>query len=808
MAQQVGALQDGWATHAGCRDLLDAIAETARQSLADLGGVATVDELAGAVLAALPPSAGTPDSVPPARIAAGLLRLALDRAQALNRADAGDEQIAARRRDGRIALLATDPALLDPAEALGRTADQLVAQARTAGEPLVPAARAAQRLQDGWVRAAAGQVPSPVALGDGRLLRLAAALAQEAVLSGSNELYHRDLPITDALALALKGVGGSQPVTAHEVRDRVRARFPALPPLPERPRLDQLLNDAGLGLVYDDAEHGYRSPTRAADTKGLASRQATVTAAAGPQLITGGRSGHRLAESAATRSFLALGVDADRTDRAIDALTGRCGAAVVDVTQVLIEAMRTQAAAVGLPWDMVQAADAAPPGQPGRGRAHGSCPAQPPRRRGSDRRGGLRRARGNAPRPAHRDRAARPVRPPGHAEPLDRPRGPPAAGDLGARPATVRQPGRHHRQTAPAARRARPVLPPRRRVDRFPPHRLRRRRNTMTATSALTTDLQRQVLLLEDDLRARVAADADLEGRWKQEHQRALDKERTAASWVAWRDDRVTQAAVAWVLTSVFIRFCEDNALVKPVWIAGPESRRQEALDAQLAFFRAHPEDTDREWLQAAIDHLAGLPATKALVDSHSALHLVSPSGNAVTKLLDFWRRRGEDGALIHDLADSSLSTRFLGDLYQDLSQHAKDTYALLQTPVFVEEFILDRTLEPALKERPLEGFKLIDPTCGSGHFLLGAFDRLLDRWHRHAPGLETQARVQAALDAIHGVDLNPFAVAIARFRLTVAALQGIGPHVPGSRPGVHLPPGGRRLPHPRPRPRRPARHE
>jgi hypothetical protein len=297
----------------------------------------------------------------------------------------------------------------------------------------------------------------------------------------------------------------------------------------------------------------------------------------------------------------------------------------------------------------------------------------------------------------------------------------------------------------------------------------------MTATPGLTLDLQRQVLPLEDDLRARVAADAELEGRWKQEHQRARDNERTAASWVAWRDDRVTQAAVAWVLTSVFIRFCEDNALVAPVWIAGPEQRRQEALDAQLAFFRAHPEDTDREWLQAAIDHLAALPATKALVDSHSALHLVSPSGNAVTVLLDFWRRRNEDGALVHDLADSSLSTRFLGDLYQELSQHAKDTYALLQTPVFVEEFILDRTLEPALADRPLEGFKLIDPTCGSGHFLLGAFDRLLDRWHRHAPGLETQARVQAAFNAIHGVDLNPFAVAIARFRLTVAALKASG---------------------------------
>ena len=108
----------------------------------------------------------------------------------------------------------------------------------------------------------------------------------------------------------------------------------------------------------------------------------------------------------------------------------------------------------------------------------------------------------------------------------------------------------------------------------------------MTATAALTTDLQRQVLLLEDDLRARLQADTEREGHWKQEHQHALGKERTAATWVTWRDDRITQAAVAWVLTTVFIRFCEDNRLVAPVWISGPKERRQEALDAQLAFLR------------------------------------------------------------------------------------------------------------------------------------------------------------------------------------------------------------------------------
>lgn len=297
----------------------------------------------------------------------------------------------------------------------------------------------------------------------------------------------------------------------------------------------------------------------------------------------------------------------------------------------------------------------------------------------------------------------------------------------------------------------------------------------MPATSELTTALKRVVLGLEDDLRTRVEANPDLLTEWQQEHQAAVARERTAMSWQAWRDDRVTQAAVAWVLTTVFVRFCEDNQLLTPVWIAGPAHRRQEALDAELAYFRAHPEHTDREWLLQAVQHLRTVKATRDLVESHSPLWTVSPSGKAAKDLVGFWRAKTDDGALVHDFTDPELSTRFLGDLYQDLSDYAKKTFALLQTPEFVEEFILDQTLEPALAERPLEGFRMIDPTCGSGHFLLGAFHRLNDRWARHAPGLEVQARVQKALDAVHGVDLNPFAVAIARFRLMVAALQACG---------------------------------
>jgi hypothetical protein len=297
----------------------------------------------------------------------------------------------------------------------------------------------------------------------------------------------------------------------------------------------------------------------------------------------------------------------------------------------------------------------------------------------------------------------------------------------------------------------------------------------MTAAPELTGELRKLVLDVEVDLRERLAADAPRHSDWKAEHKTALEAGRTSSSWEAWRDDRVTQAAVAWVLTTVFVRFCEDNALINGVWISGPGAKAQEAMDAELDYFRAHPEHTYREWTLRAVDHLKAMPSTAALVEDHSPLWQVQPSGNMAQAILDYWRETGPDGARLRDLSDPELSTRFLGDLYQDLSDYAKKTFALLQTPEFVEEFILDQTLTPALKERPLEGFKLIDPTCGSGHFLLGAFQRMLAAWEDHAPNLEPRVRVQNALNAIHGVDLNPFAIAISKFRLTVAALKAEG---------------------------------
>ena len=361
-AQQVGALQEAWATDEECRNLLDALADVAARTLADLGGVATIGELSGAVLAALPPASDGADSGAPARVAAGLLRVALDRNQALGRADEDASVLASRRRGGKIILLASDPGLLDPAEAVGRMADHLVDSAEAAGEPVIPAQRAIPRLQSTWARAADAPDTDRPPPETERLLRLAAALAEKSALSGSLELHALDLTASTALRLALAGTASAVRLTPQEIRDRLRARFPALAPLPDRPRLDELLRDAGLNLHYDEQDRAYRQPSRTGDTTHLSSRPVTVFAEPRPDLVSGGPAAHRLAGSASARSFLALGIESRKLDRAVTVLTSEYGAIELDVTQILIDAMREQAAAAGLPWETVRAADAAPPG--------------------------------------------------------------------------------------------------------------------------------------------------------------------------------------------------------------------------------------------------------------------------------------------------------------------------------------------------------------------------------------------------------------------------------------------------------------
>ncbi|MEU4528027.1 BREX-2 system adenine-specific DNA-methyltransferase PglX [Micromonospora ureilytica] len=285
--------------------------------------------------------------------------------------------------------------------------------------------------------------------------------------------------------------------------------------------------------------------------------------------------------------------------------------------------------------------------------------------------------------------------------------------------------------------------------------------------------LQGQVTALTDDLRDQVAQDSELESSLRKEHAQATEARRTAGTFETWLEDLLDQAAVAWVLGCVFVRFCEDNALVEPLWIGGPEPAApvDRAVQHRQQYLIDNPRHNDREWLRQAFGYLATLKATGKIFDEHNPVWRFGISGEAAEKLSEFFRR----GPGLVSLRVDDLNTRFLGDLYQDLSTHAKKTYALLQTPDFVEEFILDRTFEPAVKEFGLSATSVIDPTCGSGHFLLGAFGRLVAKWRQREPATDIRVLTERALGQVTGVDINPFAVAIARFRLLIAAMKECG---------------------------------
>ena len=292
----------------------------------------------------------------------------------------------------------------------------------------------------------------------------------------------------------------------------------------------------------------------------------------------------------------------------------------------------------------------------------------------------------------------------------------------------------------------------------------------------LLADLTRLLKRVEDDLRQRIEDMPALKESLQAEWQAARDADRTAETFESWADQVITQAGVHWLLSCVFLRFIEDNTLVDRPWISGtPESGRLAlARDRHEAYFREHPLESDRDYLLACFREAGTLRGLHTFFDElHNPAFRLGLSGDLAMAVRQFWQQVDPNtGALLHDFTDADWNTRFLGDLYQDLSEATRKRYALLQTPEFVEEFILDRTLTPAIREFGFREVRMIDPTCGSGHFLLGAFHRLLDEWARQEPARNRRDAAQKALDGVAGIDLNPFAVAIARFRLLVAALR------------------------------------
>jgi hypothetical protein len=280
----------------------------------------------------------------------------------------------------------------------------------------------------------------------------------------------------------------------------------------------------------------------------------------------------------------------------------------------------------------------------------------------------------------------------------------------------------------------------------------------------LTAALRDHVAKIAADLRSKMRGGGAARARAKQLHK----DEHVAEDFEVWTDLLSRRAAVLWVLKSVYVRVLEDRGLLAPGRLLDPE--------AQQLFERLAPNLGETAFLRWIYKDLAsergGLPELFSPQPAEVAL----PSDELSRALIAFWRHRDADTGAVWSFAEERFEGELMGDLYQELDPVVKDRFALCQTPDFVRAFILDRTLTPAMETFGAEEVRLLDPACGSGHFLIDGLKRIVAATAEKHSDWERERVVRHALERVVGIDLNDYACALARTRLimTAAELAGV----------------------------------
>lgn len=350
------------------------------------GQVMTANEAALALLALR--GCAVQDDVERLQLSSAVLRAALEAESHLDqpRFECFDHQPSP--------LIATSPAWADYARQLGTVADTCAL-----AEPLMPPSRVLEALEAVKpagiaVGGSQGQDAnaSPMAyITSSRLLRLATSASSKAALSSRQEIYATGMPALQALRQSLGALVGAPTLRISELQDRVRGRYPEATPLPNRPALDRLLEEVNAPLQWSPTEFEGKGaylcaslgshPT--AGTTSLFSRQSTFlgTSANGSRavnseedadsLIADARGAEeRLQRSLKSGGLLVLTVEPRQARHAEAELLRRFGpdSATNPALQrmsfdaLLLKALRIEAAAARVDWNIVLRADAAEPG--------------------------------------------------------------------------------------------------------------------------------------------------------------------------------------------------------------------------------------------------------------------------------------------------------------------------------------------------------------------------------------------------------------------------------------------------------------
>ncbi len=144
--------------------------------------------------------------------------------------------------------------------------------------------------------------------------------------------------------------------------------------------------------------------------------------------------------------------------------------------------------------------------------------------------------------------------------------------------------------------------------------------------------------------------------------------------------------------------------------------------------------------------------------------------GNYGYGQLSFWRLYEFD----------YLPIELISHIYEDFlaDENGEKKKGVVYTPPYLVQFLIDQCMP--LKE-PQKDFKVLDPACGSGIFLVGAYKRMIQWWRyenewKRPDKDDIKELKQILKNSIYGCDIENEAVTLTYFSLSLALLDSLSP--------------------------------
>lgn len=122
---------------------------------------------------------------------------------------------------------------------------------------------------------------------------------------------------------------------------------------------------------------------------------------------------------------------------------------------------------------------------------------------------------------------------------------------------------------------------------------------------------------------------------------------------------------------------------------------------------------------------------------------------------------------------EQSKKTLFGQDLDLAKDKRKRKEHGIYYTPRFIVEYIVQNALGPVLDKcksiNDLQKVRVLDPACGSGSFLIAAFEKIIKKYEEFGAKNEPFLKIQILGNNIFGVDLDEQAVELARLNLLLA---------------------------------------